>query len=75
MFFSLSCSSNEEFVSYYILFLIINFFGLQQELFQIFKLLNLTVINMFKVIKNFLCHSSSLDTETKGAYDNFKSYD
>ena len=34
---------------------IIIFFGLQQEVIQIFELLNLTVINMFKVINFFFC--------------------
>ena len=33
------------------------------------------VIDTFKIIKTFLCHLSSLDTETEAAYDNYKSYD
>ena len=32
-------------------YFIIKFFGLEQEVFPIFKLLNSTVINMFKLIK------------------------
>ena len=51
----------------------IDFSGLWQVL-SIFKLLNSAVINMFKVIKIFSCHSSNLDTETEAVYDNDKSY-
>ena len=47
----------------------INFSGL-----QIFKLLNSTVINTFKVIKIFSLHLFSLDTEIEAAYDKYKSY-
>ena len=53
----------------------IKFSGLQQEVFPIFKVLNSTVINTFKVIIFYPPCSSSQDTETDAAYDKYKSYD